>query len=120
MKRLIAIAMVSILTACATPTPTPVPTPTAIRKSDEPNRAFKGTTGQTDRDTVNNCVSNMIVNTRANEAIRIETSQAGSGKWITVDVQATLVLDGSYGETRPASFRCEYRNGLLTQQQWIH
>lgn len=112
MKRLLTIAMVSLLAACA------APTPTAIRLSDPSHRTINGKTAWTDRGTVNNCVSNMINSAPADEATDIQSTYTGSGKTMVVDVNAKLLMSGLFGSTRPVGFRCEYRNGILAKQYW--
>lgn len=112
MKRMLTVALIGLLTGCATPT--------EVRVSDKAHRPLEPKVGWTDQSTVNKCVSNMISAAPADEAVDIQARHIGSGKTITVDVDATLLNVGRLATSMAVGYRCEYQNGLMAKGYWTH
>lgn len=105
-------ALTIALAGCATGTPS------TLTVRDPQNRHIDNKIAMTDEGTARRCADNMINASPANEAINVTTRTVGTGDNIVVDVGATLLMQGTFAQTLPVTYRCTYSNGLMTLGTW--
>lgn len=103
---------VAFVTSCATPAPL---MPKELFLKDPSNRQLDEAIGSTKEENATKCAYNMInMSPSRIGAKNLEYRIIGVSNPLVIEIDATLLNIGTFGEGREVTFRCEILNGKLS------